>query len=305
MKTKLFFLSMLAGAYLNAQTTVFSEGFDNVAALAGQGWTNTNQSDPLGASTWAQGGGNAFAGGGQAGGTTSFTLCNFNSTTGAGTISNWLITPPITVKNGDVISFYTRKGGTSGQYADRLEMRLSDQGSSSTIPSGATSVGSFTTLAVSVNPDLSTNTTPTNGYPLTWTQYSYTVSGLPADTSHRIAFRYFVEDGGPSGTNSNIIGVDTFAVTRPVMAVSESSKKGNLLIYPTTATHTLNVELKTGVAIDGISFYDMSGRSTGTVKADMKSRNSAVIDVSTLQPGTYIVNILTKEGTFSSKFIKK
>jgi len=65
------------------------------------------------------------------------------------------------------------------------------------------------------------------------------------------------------------------------------------------------VELKTGVAIDGISFYDMSGRSTGTVKADMKSRNSAVIDVSTLQPGTYIVNILTKEGTFSSKFIKK
>lgn len=33
---------------------------------------------------------------------------NFNNTTGANTISNWLVTPNVTIKNGDAITLYTR-----------------------------------------------------------------------------------------------------------------------------------------------------------------------------------------------------
>lgn len=302
MKRNLLALALVAGSFINAQV-IFSEGFNSFATLSG--WTNTNQSSPMGTSTWAQGGGTAFSTGGQAGGATSFTLCNFNSTTGSGTISNWLITPVITVKNGDVISFYTRKGGTSGSFADRLEVRTSSQGASSINPVGPTDVGSFTNLAVSVNPNLTTNTTPVNGYPLVWTQYSYTVSGLPGDTNYKVAFRYFVTDGGPDGTNSNIIGVDTFAVTRTDLAVNESTSKKNLLIYPTLATESINIEMKNGVAIDAISIHDMSGKSTGVVEAEVKTKSSSTIDVSNLKPGAYVVSILTKEGTFTSKIIKK
>ena len=40
-----------------------------------------------------------------------------------------------------------------------------------------------------------------------------TVSGLAAPTSGRLAFRYFVENGGPDGDNSNIIGIDTVVYT--------------------------------------------------------------------------------------------
>jgi hypothetical protein len=36
-----------------------------------------------------------------------------------------------------------------------------------------------------------------------------TVSGLPSPTLGRLAFRYFVENGGPGGTNSDYIGIDT------------------------------------------------------------------------------------------------
>ena len=306
MKKILLSALVASSTVFNAQTTVFSEGFDTFSNLAGNGWINTNQSSPLGASTWAQGGGTAFTGGGQAGGTTSFTLCNYNSATGSGTISNWLITPAIDVQNGDIFSFYTRKGGTSGSYPDRLEFRLSDKGASSATPSGATSVGDFTTLAVSVNPNLTTNTTATNGYPLTWTQYSYTVTGLTTPTSsYKAGFRYYVTDGGPSGTNSNIIGVDTFTVTRPTQAVEDLSKKQGFSVYPTVAEKSINVSFEKGTNIKGISIYDMSGKATGLVKSDVVDNNHFIVDVSNLQSGSYLITAITDKGQSTTKFIKK
>ena len=37
-----------------------------------------------------------------------------------------------------------------------------------------------------------------------------TVSGLAGPTQGRLAFRYFVTNGGPTGLNSNYFGIDTF-----------------------------------------------------------------------------------------------
>jgi len=48
------------------------------------------------------------------------------------------------------------------------------------------------------------------GLPETWTLYSATVSGLAAPVNVCVAFRYFVTQGGPSGANSHIMGVDAF-----------------------------------------------------------------------------------------------
>jgi hypothetical protein len=79
---------------------------------------------------------------------------------------------------------------------------------------GATStdVGSFTTLLTSVNPTLVLGV-----YPTTYTQFSVTLSGLPAGpNAGRIAFRYFVTSGGPSGANSDIISLDDVVVTDTV-----------------------------------------------------------------------------------------
>src|SRR5207245_265606 len=42
-----------------------------------------------------------------------------------------------------------------------------------------------------------------------WTQFNATVSGLESQTTGRLAFRYFVENGGPTGVNSDYIGIDT------------------------------------------------------------------------------------------------
>lgn len=124
------------------------------------------------------------------------------------TISNWLITPDITVQNGDIVTFYSRKGtdGTT-DYPDRLELRMSS--GATVLPSGGSAgVGSFTTVCLTINPALAAGFV----YPKTWTQYSYTVSGLSGLTPVKFAFRYYVTNGGPSGANSDIIGIDTFSV---------------------------------------------------------------------------------------------
>lgn len=297
MKKILLLCAVLVSAFTNAQNLI-AEGFDTYTNLATAGWVSTNQSSPLGASTWAQGGGTAFAGGGQAGGATSFTLCNFNSTTGAGTISNWLITPVLNLQNGDVVTFYSRTGGTSSPYPDGLEVRLNSTDTSAAgTPSGATGVGAFTTLAVAINPNLTTT-----GYPLVWTQYSYTISGLTGVVPCKIGFRYFVTDGGPSGNNSNIIGIDTFSVDRPV-ASADSFFANNFSMYPNPVANELNIVAKNNNEITGISIVDMNGR---TVKnSNDAGMNNTAVNVSDLTSGVYFVTIETNEGTGTSKFIKK
>jgi hypothetical protein len=296
-KTLLILCLLMVSMTFNAQN-LLTEGFDVFANLTAAGWISTNQSSPLGASTWAQGGGTAFSGGGQAGGTTSFALCNYNSTTGGtGTISNWLITPVLTLQNGDVISFYTRKGGTGTGtiYPDRLEVRLnSTDTSTSGNPSGATGVGAFTTLAVSVNPNLTTT-----DYPFTWTQYSYTVTGLTGEVSCRIGFRYYVTNGGPSGTNSDIIAIDTFSVDRPLS--SEDFFKKNFSLYPNPAGDIINITVKDNVAVNSLSISDINGR---VVSALSGSSFLNSINVSDLPPGVYFVSLQTDEGKGTSRFIK-
>ena len=65
-------------------------------------------------------------------------------------------------------------------------------------------VGDFTTLLLDINP-----TYTTTGYPNAWTQFTVTISGVGSPTPGRLAFRYFVENGGPNGANSDYIGIDT------------------------------------------------------------------------------------------------
>ena len=50
-----------------------------------------------------------------------------------------------------------------------------------------------------------------------------TVTGVATATLGRLAFRYFVENGGPTGANSDYIGIDTFVFNgacgrRPIIA---------------------------------------------------------------------------------------
>lgn len=185
-----------------APTFQINEAFSG-ATQPPTGWTlQNNSSAPLGTNWFKPTGTPPFPA--FSGPPTAFIAANFQSTTSAvgnETLSNWLLTPVVTLNNGDQLSFYTRT--TDGTFPDRLEVRLSTNGASGNVGTTTTSVGDFTTVLVTVNPNLTTT-----GYPLTWTRFTATITGLPATTTGRVGFRYFVTNGGPNGANSDYIGLD-------------------------------------------------------------------------------------------------
>ncbi|MBK5214111.1 MAG: choice-of-anchor J domain-containing protein, partial [Flavobacteriaceae bacterium] len=184
------------------QATLLTEGFDDITTLPGAGYSFVNVSDIVGLTNWFQGNNTVFPA--QSGGATSYIGANYNSTAGS-VINNFMITPVLNLENGDEIKFWTRSP-TGSTFPDRLEVRLDPTGAN-TNPTGPTSVGSYTELLLEINPTLTIG-----GYPGVWTEFTATVSGLTGAVNTRVAFRYWVTNGGPSGSNSDYIGIDTLTI---------------------------------------------------------------------------------------------
>ncbi len=149
---------------------------------------------------------------------------NYNSTRSGGTISTWLISPELEFANGDLFSFFSRTV-SNPQYADRLEVRISYAGPSVNVGDTEESVGDFTNLLFTINEELTLT-----GYPSEWTEFGGAINGLDELTSGRIAFRYFVPNGGALGANSDYIGIDTLEYGRIVSSVPEASTVGGGLL---------------------------------------------------------------------------
>ena len=198
-----FFL-LLASSSLYAGV-ILNEGFNNISTLAGNGWVTVNNSSPIGTTSWFQGNTGIF--GSQSGAPDSYVAANFNSAGLGGNISNWLITPVVSLQYNLQFVFFTRTELDS-PFADRLELRLSTNGASTNVGASDSSVGDFTNLVLSVNPTLSIG-----GYPESWTQITANFVGVGVPASGRFAFRYNVPD---NLTNADYIGIDTVSVTQDV-----------------------------------------------------------------------------------------
>lgn len=181
----------MAGAHAvtGGPAPLISEGFDNVAGLAGAGWVMTNAS-PSPGSGWFQGNAGIFAA--QSGAADSYIGANYLAAD-SGALSLWLITPSFDLSAPGTLSFYTRTDSSDG-FADSLQIWLS--------PTGGSSVGSFTQLLYTVNP-----TQAADGYPADWTQYTVDFAG--GGGSGRIAFVY----SQLNVDNANYIGIDSVSVS--------------------------------------------------------------------------------------------
>jgi hypothetical protein len=199
----------------------FEGGTNNIASNPPGDWSVVNNSDPVGQNSWTDGPVSYRSSFPAQSGST-YAAVDAASGSGTATLSNWLITPVMTLSVGDVISFYTRTVDTP-TFADRLQLNLSTSGSSTDVGTTSTSVGVFTTTLLDINPTY--KLTGGGSYPSTWTQF--TVQS-PVSGTGRLAFRYFVEDGGPSGDNSDYIGVDTISVTPASTSAPEPASAGLL-----------------------------------------------------------------------------
>jgi hypothetical protein len=125
---------LLLATISSTSQNIFTENFENINTLTSNGWIISDQTIPqpeIDIDSWFQGETDAFNA--FQGTPTSYIGADAKSIS-QGDISNWLISPNVNLKNGDIISFYTRDADDSS--ADRLELRVSQLGSSSVIPTG-------------------------------------------------------------------------------------------------------------------------------------------------------------------------
>lgn len=208
-------------AFLTFTNDRYAEGFAIVDPLP-TGWSQQNLSTTVGTTNWFQGNPATFPA--HSGPDDSYIAANFYNTTDANTISNWLFTPEVILKSGDIFSFWTRTAG--GDYPDRLEVRMSTNGASTDVGATDASTGDFSTLLLMVNPDLTTT-----GYPTEWTKFMVTIPvDVNREVSGRIAFRYFVTNAGPDGSNSNYIGIDDVVYEKMENELCDDGS-GNLKVY--------------------------------------------------------------------------
>ncbi len=201
------------------------EDFTQVGTLPAEGWVFIDRSTPLGFPDWFQGL-PASAGFFDANSppADAYIASAFSSvdladvTAQVFTLSNWLLTPEVTLLNGASFTFFTRTALPDADFPDRLQLLLSTSGASTNVGSSAESVGDFN---FSGGPllDINPNFTP-DGYPAEWTSFSVTLSNLAEPASGRFGFRHFAAD---AQTQGSFVGVDDVSYLASPMRVPEPS----------------------------------------------------------------------------------
>lgn len=171
--------------------------------------------------------------------TTGYVAANYNAVTGANNIDSWLVLPRITggLLAGDTLYFYSR-GPTGSTYPDSFRVMYSVADS---VPEGTwTELGRF-----------KANTTT-----------GWEKRGFRAPTTSvngRFAIRYCVVNGGPSGLNSDYVGVDALTIERTGGGPTVTNPT-NMCAYTNSAFTSF---WAIGSDIFGDTLYVTGGGSTG------------------------------------------
>ncbi|MBW7674635.1 T9SS type A sorting domain-containing protein [Chryseobacterium chendengshani] len=117
------------------------------------------------------------------------------------------------------------------------------------------------------------------------TEFDYLVS---SSTGNTVVNTVGFDDTNILFTNNSVLSVNDQNV---------KELKSNTSIYPNPTSDVLNIQ--TDSKITAVSISDMTGRKVNIKLDDNK------VDVRNLTPGTYLINIETKDGISTEKFIKK
>jgi hypothetical protein len=298
-KIYLSFLFIVATCIASkAQTTVIAENFDDVNNMLSSGWMEINNSAPVGPEIWHQGTGNVGSAP-VSGDPLGYAEVGYQSTdpSGTGDINNWLISPTMQLNNGDVVTFFAASYNTLN-YPDRLELRLNPLNTTD-VGTTSSSTGDFSILLTEINPNLLLDSSYFSAY---FKAYTATVSGLSGATNARIAFRYWVTDGGGLGLNSSTIGVDSLTITT-VVGVRELDAFHTTL-YPNPAQNLLTMTWSQPLASAFTAeVYNSVGQLVMTQELE-KGLHRNSFDISSLAKGIYTVRLSGAEGVSHSRFVK-
>jgi hypothetical protein len=106
-------------------------------------------------------------------------------------------------------------------------------------------------------------------------------------TGNTAAYTWAIDDVNVSYSNNLVLGTDDIS----------KAKANQTEIYPNPVVDYLTV--KSDSKVNKVEVYDMTGRNMNSIL------NGDKVNVTNLNSGNYIINIETKEGKVSKKFIKK
>lgn len=266
-----------------------------ITTPASGSWVRVNNSQPVGSTSWFIGNPGVFTA--YNGADSAYFAANFYSTLGTGTISSWLITPTVTLANGGILQFATRTTSTTVN-PDRLSVYMS-QGTGTNVGNSATTLGTFTTELVTVNPNLTTS-----GYPGTWTVYQTTLTGITGTVAGRFGFRYHVPAAGPTGTNSSYIGLDAvqygLPCANPTLTISSSTTgicSGNTAVI--TASGATTYTWSNGSNSPSITVSPTATAVYSLEASSIPNCNStgSIVITATMTPDLAVTNVTTCPGT--------
>ena len=181
--------------YNSGGGTIFMDdmnGVNDLAGLAARGWF-FDDVDGAGLRTTFQGIASVFFA--YEGPDTGYVAQNFNGAFGGGLlIDQWLISPEVTVEAGDILQFWHRSPD-GNPFPDPLEVWVS-----------STAGTSATDFDVQLD-----------AFQASITGWAQWVGAFPSAGTVRFAVRYYTTDGGPSGAESNYVGLDLFEIIPPCL----------------------------------------------------------------------------------------
>lgn len=244
---------------------------------------------PIGSTFYFQGNATVFPA--FEGPTTGYVGANFNATTGSNTIDLWLISPVVNGASGDTISFYERSP-TGSTFPDSIRVHWASNGD--TVPGSGSWV------------ELGKFKTTTTGL---WAERRFV---LPtAGATGRFAINYRVANGGPSGANSDYIGIDLVRLVGPLTAIEPiSSTVPDKYSLEQNYPNPFNPSTKIRFSIPSsgmvkMNVYDALGRKVESLVNETMNAGTyeATFNASKLSSGIYFYTIEAGNFTATKKML--
>ncbi|HMS33831.1 MAG TPA: choice-of-anchor J domain-containing protein [Ignavibacteria bacterium] len=211
---------------------------------------------------------------------TGYVAANYNVVTGTNNIDSWLVLPKKTVAAADSIAFYSRSP-LADTYVDSIRVMYSAAGDS--VPEAAwTELGRFQVNVAGV-----------------WERKAF---GAPvAGANARYAIRYCVVNGGPTGANSDFIGIDALTLeTTPLANDIATTSIDSVFNYALPLANTIAPKATftnagTANQVNIPVTYKVTGPVNYTSNKVIASLNSGQVKQVTFD-STFVPNI---EGTYN------
>ncbi len=198
----------------------------------------------------------------------------FNSRPPIAPNNDWLISPRIQLgTTGNTLTFWA-KSAASAYPNERFKVGVSTTG---------TATANFTVISTG-------NYVQTTA---TWTQYTYNLDAYAGQNVY-ISINCISND-------QFALLIDDYKVTATALSTNDFLAN-NFSIYPNPTTGIVNVTSKNNASINSIQVTDLNGRVVKTLTTDGVSETQ--VNIADLTSGMYFLNVQTDLGSGSSKIIK-